>query len=79
MMSSMTAPAAFQASEATDVSLLERVAEGSADALASLYDRHAGAVYSIAARTISTIPICCRSSRILPVMMLLRSSRSLMS
>ena len=47
----MTAPAAFQASEATDVSLLERVAERSADALASLYDRHAGAVYSIAART----------------------------
>jgi len=35
----------------TDASLLERVAEGSAEALAALYDRHAGAVFSIAART----------------------------
>ena len=48
----MTAVAAFQPSESTDADLLERVAEGSAEALASLYDRHAGAVYSIAARTI---------------------------
>ena len=43
---------ASQASEiSTDTSLLERVTKGSAEALASLYDLHAGAVYSIAART----------------------------
>jgi RNA polymerase sigma-70 factor (ECF subfamily) len=48
----MMALAASQPSEtSTDASLLEQVAEGSAEALASLYDRHAGAVYSIAART----------------------------
>ena len=48
----MTALAVSQPSETpTDVSLLERVAEGSAEALASLYDRHAAVVYSIAART----------------------------
>jgi RNA polymerase sigma-70 factor (ECF subfamily) len=47
----MTALAAFQPSETTDAYLLERVTEGSAEALASLYDRHADAVYSIAART----------------------------
>ena len=37
----MTAPAASLPSETTDASLLERVAEGSAEALAALYDRHA--------------------------------------
>jgi RNA polymerase sigma-70 factor, ECF subfamily len=47
----MTAPAASQPGETTDVSLLARVTEGSAEALASLYDRHSGAVYTIAART----------------------------
>ena len=35
----------------TDVDLLELVVGGSAEALASLYDRHAGDVYALAART----------------------------
>ena len=56
----MTAPAASHPSETTDASLLERVAEGSAEALASLYDRHAGAVYSIAARTTGDATVASR-------------------
>ena len=48
----MTAPAASQLGEtATDASLLERVVEGSAEAFASLYDRHADVVYAVAMRT----------------------------
>ena len=48
----MTASAASQRSETpTDASLLERVVEGSAEAFASLYDRHAGVVYAVATRT----------------------------
>jgi RNA polymerase sigma-70 factor, ECF subfamily len=35
----------------TDAYLLQAVAEGSAEALASLYDRHAGGVYAVATRT----------------------------
>ena len=53
----MTAPAASHPSETTDASLLEQVAQGSAEALASLYDRHAGAVYTIAARTTGDVTV----------------------
>ena len=35
----------------TDADLVRLVAEGSAEALASIYDRHAGDVYALAART----------------------------
>ena len=48
----MTAPAASQLGETpTDASLLERVVEGSTEAFASLYDRHADVVYAVAMRT----------------------------
>jgi RNA polymerase sigma-70 factor (ECF subfamily) len=53
----MTAMEASQPSETTDASLLEQVAQGSADALASLYDRHAGAVHTIAARTTGDVTV----------------------
>jgi len=48
----MTALAASQLGETpTDASLLERVVEGSTEAFASLYDRHADVVHAVAMRT----------------------------
>ena len=47
----MNAEASQTSETSIDTSLLERVIEGSAEALASLYDRHAGVVHAVAART----------------------------
>jgi RNA polymerase sigma-70 factor (ECF subfamily) len=46
-----TKPALRAPETPTDASLLRAVTEGSAEALASLYDRHAGAAYAVATRT----------------------------
>lgn len=48
----MTAPELAQTAEpATDALLVQGIVEGSNEALASLYDRHAGEIYEVAART----------------------------
>ena len=48
----MTAPAPARIEEpATDALLVQGIVEGSNDALASLYDRHGGEIFEVAART----------------------------
>lgn len=47
----MTDPSSQAPDPGTDADLVRLVARGSAEALASIYDRHAGDVYALAART----------------------------